>query len=211
MARWVATVVDVKGAFLKAPFDPKHKVFMEVPKGFEKFYPKNCVLLLLKTLYGVKNAAKAFWLVILKLMDYMGFKQNKADPCLYYKWSEFGLILFLSWIDDIIIFGTKEGVAHYKKMFTDRIDCNDVGPLNEYVGNKIEINQEEGWARITQPVLLRSFTDKFTFVEPNSCPKTPASPGSVLQAGELEDNFGLKEQKEYRAGVGKLLFLMEWS
>jgi hypothetical protein len=45
MAGWTATVVDVKGAFLKAPFDPRHRVYMEVPKGFKQFYPKNCVLL----------------------------------------------------------------------------------------------------------------------------------------------------------------------
>ena len=60
MALWHAEIIDVKGAFPKASFDPKHKVYMEIPKGFEKFYPKNVLLLLKKTLYGVKNAAKAF-------------------------------------------------------------------------------------------------------------------------------------------------------
>ena len=60
MALWHAEIIDVKGAFLKASFDPKHKVYMEIPKAFKKFYPKNILLLLKKTLYGVKNAAKAF-------------------------------------------------------------------------------------------------------------------------------------------------------
>ncbi|KAL7572430.1 hypothetical protein ACA910_006609 [Epithemia clementina (nom. ined.)] len=207
----VATVVDVKGAFLKAPFNPRHHVYMEVPKGFEKFYPKNCVLLLLKTLYGVKNAAKAFWLVILKLMDYFGFKRNKADPCFYYQLTAtFGLILFLSWINDII-FGSEEGVAHYKEKFTGRINCDDVGPLTDYVGNKIEVNKEDGWAQITQPVLLQSFCDEFTFAEPASKPKPPAVPGSVLREGDPGESFGPAEQKEYRSGVGKFLFLMVWS
>ena len=48
MALSHAGIIDVKGAFLKASFDPKHKVYMEIPKGFEKFYPKNVVLLLKK-------------------------------------------------------------------------------------------------------------------------------------------------------------------
>ena len=68
MALWHAEIIDVNWAFLKASFDLKHKVYMEIPKGFGKFYPKNVLLLLKKTLYSVKNAAKAFWLVLLKIM-----------------------------------------------------------------------------------------------------------------------------------------------
>ena len=57
---------------------------MEIPKGFEKFYPMNVLLLLKKTLYGVKNATKAFWLVRLKNMVSVGLLRSKADLCLYY-------------------------------------------------------------------------------------------------------------------------------
>ena len=86
MALWQAEIIDVKGAFPKASFEPKHKVYMEIPKGFNKFYPKNVLLLLKKTLYGVKNAAKAFWLVLLKIMASIGLLRSKANPCLYYTW-----------------------------------------------------------------------------------------------------------------------------
>ena len=116
MALWHAEIIDVKGAFLKAFFDPKHKVYMEIPKGFKNFYPKNVLLLLKKTLYGVKNAAKAFWLVLLKIMASIGLLQSKADPCLYYTWDAiYGLIIILSWINILLIFGKREGVLHYKK------------------------------------------------------------------------------------------------
>ena len=32
MALWHAEIIDVKGAFLKTSFDPKHKVYVEIPK-----------------------------------------------------------------------------------------------------------------------------------------------------------------------------------
>ena len=212
MAQWHAEIIDVKGAFLKASFDPKHKVYMEIPKGFEKFYPKNVLLLLKKTLYSVKNAAKAFWLVLLKIMASIGLLCSKADPCLYYTWDAvYGLIIILSWIDNLLIFGKREGVLHYKIKITDLIDCDDIGPLTDYIGNKIELNRDEHWVRLTQPVLLRSFKDEFTFSGPNKCPKTPAIPGSVLQAGTPEEGISAKEQKTYCSGVGKLLFLVKWS
>jgi hypothetical protein len=34
---------------------------MYIPEGFEKWYPSNVVLLLTKTLYGLKQAAMQFW------------------------------------------------------------------------------------------------------------------------------------------------------
>ena len=115
-----------------------------------------------RTLYGVRNAAKAFWLVLLTLLGTFNILRSKADPCLYYKWmSAFGLIVVLSWIDDIMICGNKEGVLHYKKLLTEKIDCDDVGPLTNYIGNKIDIDRKNCAMRITQPVLLRSFKDEF--------------------------------------------------
>jgi hypothetical protein len=45
--RW-AEIVGVKGAFLTADFEPHHKMYITVPKGFEKYYPGSVVLLLKK-------------------------------------------------------------------------------------------------------------------------------------------------------------------
>ena len=132
-------------------------------------------------------------------------------PILHLGCTIYGLVVILSWIDDLLIFGKREGVLHYKKKIIDLIDCHDIGPLMDYIGNKIEFNHDEPWVRLTQPVLLRSFKDKFTFSKPNRCLKTPAIPGSVLRAGMAKEGKSAKDQKAYCSGVGKVLFLMKWS
>ena len=38
-ALWHSEIIDVKGAFPKGWFGPNEKVFMEVPKGFQRYYP----------------------------------------------------------------------------------------------------------------------------------------------------------------------------
>ena len=88
---------------------------MKIPQGFERFYPKNCVLLLKKTLYGTKPAAKAFWMKLLEALKGMKYEQSKADPCLYFKWTEDGLVIWLSWVDDCLICGKPEGVKNAKQ------------------------------------------------------------------------------------------------
>ena len=77
-------ISDVKRSFLEGDLDSNKEVmFMKMPQGFEKYYGHNVVLLLLKGIYGNKQAAIAFWKEILQSMKDMKYKRNGADPCLY--------------------------------------------------------------------------------------------------------------------------------
>ena len=96
MAGWDGLIDDVQGAFLKRELNQKtERMAIKVPQGFEKYYDKNVVLLLLMAIYGTKQAAMAFWKVLLKCMKHMGYKRSGTDPCLYYKGSVDGLVVWL--------------------------------------------------------------------------------------------------------------------
>ncbi len=84
----------------------------------------------------------------------MGMTRSTADPCLYHKWREEGLVLILSWIDDNLIIGSKKAVEKTKKDLMERFDCEDCGDIEEYVGCKIE--RTKNLLKFTQPVLMRS-------------------------------------------------------
>ena len=140
MAGWCAQMLDVNGAFLHGDFTDGEKVHMKVPQGFERWYdPRLYVLLLLQTLYGCKQSTMAFWRKILQCFDDMGFKQSKAVPCLYYKWTLFGLVIWLSWIDDCLCVGSKQGVMKAKQQMKDRFDCDDVGELTNTLDAKSKL------------------------------------------------------------------------
>ena len=61
MASLWSELLDVKGAFLNGQFAEGEQLYMHVPQGFEQYYAKNVVLLMLRMLYGLKQAAMAFW------------------------------------------------------------------------------------------------------------------------------------------------------
>ena len=82
LASWIAQIVDVNGAFLYGVLDANKKIYMEVPERCESKYLENTVLLLQKTLYGLKQTAMAFWKKLLTVMRKMGFERSSADPCL---------------------------------------------------------------------------------------------------------------------------------
>jgi hypothetical protein len=88
---------------------------MEVPEGFEEFYGTYVLLLLLQTIYyGLKQAAMAFWRELVKALTDMKFKRSSADPCLYYCWTMYGLVVWLSWIDECLVVGDKRAVEAAK-------------------------------------------------------------------------------------------------
>jgi hypothetical protein len=82
--------------------DDHVECYFEVPEGFKKYYLPNVVLMLLRTLYGMIQAAYAFWTTFLNAMWHMKYNRSKADPCLYYRWTKTGLALWLSWLRTVL-------------------------------------------------------------------------------------------------------------
>ena len=90
-------------------------------------------------------------------------------------------MLWSTWVNNCISVGpNKEVVLAEKNKLTKIIKCEDTGELKEYVGCKIERNEEENWIKLTQPVLIKSFKDEFEKL-PNKNFVTPAIPNTVLQ------------------------------
>jgi hypothetical protein len=140
MAAWNAHILDVKRAFLNGLFGEGEEIYMKVPEGFEKHYASNVVLLLLRMLYCLKQSAFEFWKELLLAFKDMKYQRSKADPCLYYSWTNKGLVLWISWVDHCLVVGNKKAVDQAKQQMKKRFDCNDVSELKEYIGCKVNVN-----------------------------------------------------------------------
>ena len=74
-------------------------------------------------------------------MNELGSRQTRADPCLYYEWDKkFGLIVQLSFINDMLIVCSEDTMVSIKKKFTETMDCDDSGEMKKYIGIKVSIN-----------------------------------------------------------------------
>jgi hypothetical protein len=135
--------------------------------------------------------------MLLAVFRSMGFEQSKADPCLYYVWTKNGLVLWLSWVDNCLVVGTKAAVAIAKKQLTAKFDCDKIGNMDKYVGCKVDRNFENDTIKLTQPVMLQSFADKFPMcLEGRAC-YTPAIPGEHLVKGNDGTNVSGVMQAHY--------------
>ena len=216
MAGWYQHLLDVEGAFLHGHFEhpDKHKMYTKVPEAYKKWYPSWAIFQLLRTQYGTVQAALQYYRECCKALAFIRFSRNRAEPCVFFKWEEGYLVIFLIWVDDCCISGHKHIVEKVVKKFTGMFDCKDLGELTEYVGCKVERTRR--WIRLTQPVKVQIFIDEFNCIGdggPNHrAPTTPAQPGSVLQF-DKDKQVALSDQRQstYRSGVGILLHMMRWS
>ena len=157
---WYCILIDLKGAFLTADFEPGRNIYMKIPKGFEKFYPIGWLLRLNKTIYGTKQASRQFWIKLYKALEDCGYKRSNMDQCLYFKWHEkYGLTLIISWVDDLMVCGKQEACMEFKEEIKKKFEIDDIGEMKEYVGCKIDRTEDQ--MKMTQPVLIQSLEDEF--------------------------------------------------
>ena len=116
----------------------------------------------------------------------------------------------MSWIDDNAIVGQESDVMELKKALMNQFECEDCGPMDEYVGCTIE-KLDTGGIKFRQKVLLQSYRDEFDILKMKKF-NTPAAPGTVLRKpDEGNELLTPAKQTQYCSGVGKGMHMMQYS
>ena len=55
-----------------------------------------------------------------------------VDPCMYLKWKEIGMLVYLALNDDCACFGRDYEVCKLRNKMMKLFDCDDVGNINKY-------------------------------------------------------------------------------
>ena len=77
--------MDVKTAFLNGDLD--EDVYMKQPEGFKPEGQEHLVCKLKKSIYGLKQASRQWYLKFDEVMKRQGFMKNQVDQCTYLKMS----------------------------------------------------------------------------------------------------------------------------
>jgi hypothetical protein len=73
-----AKIVNVETAFLHG--DLKEEIFMEIPEGMNAV--KEDCLSLKKTIYGLVQSLRQFYIKLVETLKSFAFKGSEVDPCL---------------------------------------------------------------------------------------------------------------------------------
>ena len=106
--------MDVKTAFLNGELE--EEIYMEQPVGFIVKGEKQKVCKLHRSIYGLKQSSKQWYLRFHKSILTYDFKMIEEDHCVYVKRSNDKLAILSLYVDDILIAGNdKEFVFAIKR------------------------------------------------------------------------------------------------
>jgi hypothetical protein len=106
--------MDIKSAFLNG--DLKEEVYMHQPPEFVIPGKEGKVLRLRKTLYGLRQAPRAWNTKLDSTLKGMGFGQSPHEAAIYQRGNGGNAMLVGVYVDDLVITGTKDAeVAAFKE------------------------------------------------------------------------------------------------
>lgn len=190
---------DIKTAFLNG--DLQEDIYMSQPEGYQDGSNKVCKLL--KSIYGLKQAPKAWNAKLTGFLEGLGFESTDDDPCLFYNNS--CTIILAIFVDDGLVIGKcktkiENVLSNLAKKFEVTSDNPSQGKIY-YLGMKIDLKKNGiflNQAKYTQNMLNQyGFSDAYAV-------STPMEPGML---SDNSTNEAQLTNKPCREAVGSLLYL----
>jgi hypothetical protein len=151
---------DVPNAYLKSTLE--HQVLMKQPEGFEVKGKEDWVCLLLKAIYGLKQAGLEWHRNIRKFFIDLGYKQCSMDNCAFVKKDNDGWLSVVGvHVDDtLIVTRNDEETDIIRKALMDRYKA-EMGELNYYCGIKIERDLKSKRTFMSQEAYIDKMVEKY--------------------------------------------------
>ncbi|KAJ0539592.1 putative RNA-directed DNA polymerase [Helianthus annuus] len=202
--------MNVKTAFLNGDLD--EDVYMKQPEGFKPEGQEYLVYKLKKSIYGLKQASRQWYLKFDEVMKRQGFMKNQVDQCTYLKMSGSNFTILVLYVDDILLASNSLDMLHEsKRLLSHNFDMNDLGDASYVIGIEIHRDRHKGILGLSQKTYIDRVLTRYNMQQ---CKPSvaPVVKGDVLGSFQCPTTEVKKEQKEqmsqipYASVVGSLMY-----
>ncbi|GJY77949.1 ribonuclease H-like domain, reverse transcriptase, RNA-dependent DNA polymerase [Tanacetum coccineum] len=189
--------------WIEAMKDLKEEVYVTQPEGFVKRQDNGKVYRLIKALYGLRQAPRAWNIKLDNTLKSLDFKKCALEQAIYTKTSKDSTLLIGVYVDDLIITGTpKKEIDKFKAQMEEKFEMSDLGLLAYYLG--IEVTQTEGDISIRQSAYAIKILKEAGMIDCNET-LIPMDPGTRLT--KITEGT-MVNSTEYRSLIGCLRYLL---
>ena len=200
--------MDVKTAFLNGEL--QEDIYMHQPLGFIEEGKEGMVCKLEKSIYGLKQASRHWFLKFDEKVTSFGFIENKVDDCIYIKVCGSRFIFLVLYVNNILLASNDMNLLkETKELLTKTFDMKDLGEASFVLGIKITRDRKMKLLGLSQ----RSFIDKvLKRFNMQGCSKgeVPMGKGDRLNKDQCPKNNMERENmqnKLYASLVGSLMYI----
>jgi len=95
--------IDVKTTFLHG--DLEEEIYMSQPEHYIEKGKENFVCMLKKSLYGLKQSPRMWYMKFDAFVLLFGYLRSKSDHCVYYKFDNDRILIIALYVDDMLLIG----------------------------------------------------------------------------------------------------------
>uniref|UniRef100_A0A2N9FK26 CCHC-type domain-containing protein n=1 Tax=Fagus sylvatica TaxID=28930 RepID=A0A2N9FK26_FAGSY len=133
--------LDVKTAFLNG--DLKEEIYMDQPNGFQIKGQEGKVCRLKKSLYGLKQSSRQWYLKFHQAILDIGYEMSPLDHCVYVWRDKEKLALLSLYVDDILLASNSPDMMKETKFcLGSKFEMKDMGPANYVLGIRISRDRD---------------------------------------------------------------------
>jgi hypothetical protein len=192
---------DIKTAFINAKL--LEKLFMIPPRGWRSPRLPRCVWRLLRSLYGLKQAGRNWYLTLIDTLLSLGLVRSVHDDCLFIGHTSNALILVAVYVDDLLFVSSdSQALSDLLAKLGNVFDLSDLNEPTNFLG--IEVRRTENSYHLSQRAYVNRMIEalQMSTVRGRSIPI-----GKLLPT--LNDNSpSLSSSTEYRQIIGSLMYAM---
>ena len=145
--------MDVKIAFLNG--DLEEEVYMDQPQVFETTSKRNLVCRLKKSIYGLKQASRQWYLKFNDTVLSYGFVEMTVDRCIYMKVVGSKFIILVLYVDDNLLAASDRGLLHdVKNYLSSNFEMKDMGEASYVIGIEIFRDRSQGILGLSQKAYI---------------------------------------------------------
>ncbi|GJW23173.1 putative ribonuclease H-like domain-containing protein [Tanacetum coccineum] len=192
--------MDVKSAFLYGTIE--EEVYVHQPPGFVDPAHPNKVYKVIKALYGLHQAPRAWYETLSSFLMENGFRRGTIDKTLFIKKKKSDIMLVQVYVDDIISGSTKKSMCtDFEECMHKRFQMSSMGELTFFLG--LQVKQQSDGIFISQDKYVVDILKKFDFLSIRAA-TTPIETNKPL----VKDEDGVdKDIHVYRSIIGSLMYL----
>ncbi|GJT52334.1 putative ribonuclease H-like domain-containing protein [Tanacetum coccineum] len=192
--------MDVKSTFLYGTI--KEEVYVHQPSGFVDPAHPNKVYKVIKALYGLHQAPRAWYETLSSFLMENGFRRGTIDKTLFIKKKKSDIMLVQVYVDDIIFGSTKQSMCtEFEDCMHKRFQMSSIGELTFFLG--LQVKQLSKGIFISQDKYVADILKKFDFCSIKTA-TTPIESNKPL----VKDEDGVEvDVHEYRSMISSLMYL----
>nr|GEY52962.1 putative ribonuclease H-like domain-containing protein [Tanacetum cinerariifolium] len=192
--------MDVKSAFLYGTIE--EEVYVYQPPGFEDPKQPDKVYKVVKALYGLHQAPRAWYETLATYLLENGFQRGITDQTLFIKKQQKDILLVQIYVNDIIFGATNKALCQsFKKLMKDKFQMSSMGELTFFLG--LQVKQKKDGIFISQDKYVAEILRKFGLFEGKSA-STPIDANKPLlkdsDAYSDGDYAGASLDRKYTTG-----------